>query len=305
MLELASPSFAIANGVLYALGDYGQGEGLYAFNAVTGPETLPLWVVPVDQLYYSCLDPRARLAVDGGLVYLACPASVYALLSVIDAASGTVLYQTQGDYRFVIANGGLYRTGWQYVAGPNWLLELGFYGWDFPVGLPAVDNGVAVWKIENDNHDDWTCIDTALLALRADDGSFLWERDNQDCDSSDPAAGGGVVYMVDHGNLLALNATNGTQLWSLPGGSLPVVAGAMGYAGCGSDLCAFTTADGKVVWRAPEGGWPVASANGVVYANGAFDVKTGRRLGGVSGIVADGMVYAGGYGWIGAYGPPK
>ncbi len=116
----------------------------------------------------------------------------------------------------------------------------------------------------------------------------------------------GVVYaVVDKGYLCAFNGRTGQQLWSLPGLGTPVIMGSMGYAACGADLCAFMTTVGKVVWTAPGGGSPVAAANGVVYANGTYDAKTGRRLGDVSGVVANGMVYSGGGSSITAYGPPN
>ncbi len=311
--------FAIANGMLYAWGDFGLGQGLYAFNAITG-DPQPIWLVTPNQLefnYGSCMDyPGNRIAVDKGVVYLACPyiQAVYGWIFAINAANGAIEGQFQGDRVFTIYNGGLYRSGWQYVAGPGWLFEdyeLGFNYDTFqsgyfgsPVSHASVDNGVALWNYQG--YLDWQGYQRpgGMLAMNAEDGSVLW-LGNRGGDS-EPVAADGVAYLVLDGSLVALNEKDGTQLRSLSGLGAPVIGGGMGYASCGEDLCAFNALNGKAAWRAPGGGSPVALANGVVYANGAFDARTGRKLGAVGGIVANGMVYVSdGFGFIFAFGLPK
>jgi PQQ-like domain len=312
--------FAIANGMLYAWGDFGLGQGLYAFNAVTG-DPQPIWLVTPDQLEFtngSCTDPGTRLAVDKGVVYLACPyIHFYGWIFAINAANGAIMNQFQGDLVFTIYNDGLYLSGWQYVAarGPHidWIFEdweLGFnydtnhFGFGSPVSHASVDDGVALWNYQG--FPDWQGYQHpgGVLAMNAEDGSVLWYG-NPGGDS-EPVATDGVAYLVLDGNLVAFNEKDGTQLRSLSGLGAPVIGGGMGYASCGGDLCAFNARNGKAVWRAPAGGSPVALANGVVYANGAFDAKTGRKLGGVGGIVANGMVYGSdGVSVILAFGLPK
>ena len=287
--------FAVANGMMYLVGDYGQGAGVYAFDAITG-DRQPTWFIGFDNLDSSCLDPKTRLAADKGIVYLACPYWVaYGWVFVINATAGTIEQQGQGDVVFTPADGVLYLTGWQYVAArklpwDGWITELYMIP-TVPYGLAAVDEGVATWNTQTVDYLDWHCIDTSVFSFSAADGSILWRRRFDECGRPGPVARDGVVYAVGDGNLIALDAKDGTQLWSLAGFGTPVLGVGTGYAACGEDLCAFTLGTGKVVWRAPGGGSPVALANGVIYANGAFDAKTGRRVGGVSGIVANGMVY--------------
>ncbi len=312
--------FAIANGMLYSWGDFGLGPGLYAFNAITG-NPQPIWVVRLDQLAFergTCLDPRTSLAVGSGIVYLACPMSPYGWVFAINATTGVIERPgMQGDFVFTPADGVLYLTGWQYVAARNfyqpvdWLFELGYldhcldYFFCAPNGFAAVDKGVAGWNYDMLLPPNWEYYGSGFLAMNAEDGSVRWNR-NPGGDNV-PIAAGGAFYLVQSGNLVALNEQDGTQLWSLPGTGAPVISGAMGYAGCGADLCAFTTANGKVQWRTKGGGSPAAVANGVVYANSAYDAKTGKLLGGApGGIVANGMVYwSDGYGVIFASGLPK
>jgi len=239
-------------------------------------------------------------------------------LTVIDAAGGTImsqrdLYCTPGDgYAFcplTVYNGGLYLTAWQYVNGPDWGFELGLIPeclpsdvYCAPDRLASVHNGIALWNYNK----LWPCMGSGLLALNAAAGSFAWNTDFSDCDRPEPVAANGVVYAVGDGYLYAFVERTGQQLWRLPGVGKPVIMGTLGYAACGQDLCAFNTLVGKVKWTAASGGAPVAAANGVVYANGgAYDAKTGLRRAGVSGIVANGMVYASD-GWsITAYGPRR
>ncbi len=310
----SSPYFAVANRILYTVGDYGLGPGLYALDAITGPASI-WWVVPIDLLDDSCFRPEARLAVDHWSVYLGCGGSFY----VIGAFNGAILYRDHFE-PFTVADGALYGTGWQYVTGwqlftgPRWLFEINLMpgcldelNFCTPSGFSVMDNGVPVWRYSVSYYQGG--YGAGLFAVNASDGSPLWNFQFDGSCQDELTAANGVLYAVCNGSLNAF----GEQSWSLPGLGRPVITGAAGYAACGPpacltckpDLCAFSTSAGILKWRASQGGAPVAAANGVVYAKGAYDAKTGRRLGSVSGIVANGMVYVYDGSRITAYGLQK
>lgn len=316
--------FAVANGILYGFGiDYYTGQqNLYAVRETPGRPFLPVWMIPVDQFNDSCwnnfYDFRSRLTVDGGLVYLGCYSHGY----VIDASSGVILGEGL-PYPVTVYNGGLYGNGWQFVWGPGWLYEINQLGeclpniFCAPQGFASVNNGVAVWNYTRSYEAEY--IGSGLLALNAADGSYFWHILFNEVRRPEPVVANGAVYAVGDGYLSAFNAKNGQRLWWLQGLGRPIIevaggkASALGYAACGQDgqdLCAFTLATGKIMWTASGGGTPLAAANGVVYANGAYDAKTGHWLGSVtsgmvSGFVANGMVYVSDGGSIAAYGPRR
>jgi outer membrane protein assembly factor BamB len=59
-------------------------------------------------------------------------------------------------------------------------------------------------------------IDGSVYALNATNGSILWSQSYGSDSASSPAVINNVVYMsLDNGTLYALNATNGAQIWSV------------------------------------------------------------------------------------------
>ena len=120
-----SPAFAIANGILYVFAlDYYGNPWLYALSATGGPASVPKWMIPADQFDSGCWvagkNTHAQLMVEGGLVYVYCGLDSDQLY-VIDAASGTIISQSDVySFGITLYHGGLYRTGWQWVAGPGW-----------------------------------------------------------------------------------------------------------------------------------------------------------------------------------------
>ncbi len=135
---------------------------------------------------------------------------------------------------------------------------------------------------------------------------------------SSPAVADGVVYVGSgNGDVYALDAATGAELWSYAtssgagkaGASSPAVADGVVYVGSDSGVYALSAATGAVLWN---GGPAFAAAsptvaNGVVYTGSAFrqiyalSAATGAVLwsyatGGAvasSPAVANGVVYTG------------
>ena len=131
---------------------------------------------------------------------------------------------------------------------------------------------------------------------------------------SSPAVVNGVVYVGPlDGNVRALNASTGAQLWSYATGgentfSSPAVANGVVYVGS-DKLYALNASTGALLWSYATGSYVASSpavANGVVYVGGgdgnvyALNASTGAQLwsyadGGAlsSPAVANGVVYVG------------
>jgi len=117
-----------------------------------------------------------------------------------------------------------------------------------------------------------------------------------------------VYFGAYDGNVYALNAATGTQLWSfatgLPVQSSPTVANGVVYIGAGTSLDALNATTGALLWSYPTSDivkCVPAVANGVVYVIGfqiyAINATTGSLvwsgLNYVAGspVVANGIVY--------------
>jgi len=150
------------------------------------------------------------------------------------------------------ANVGTLTIKWQ-VATPN------------PMGhSPVLVNG----SLYSDNY-----------AFNAATGAVLWQ--NELAISSPPTVVNGVEYvgggMFPSNFLYAVNATNGTILWSYPVGnyvySAPNVVNGVVYFGCDDDnLYALNAATGALLWKYTTQSYIDASpavANGVVYIGSA------------------------------------
>jgi outer membrane protein assembly factor BamB len=132
---------------------------------------------------------------------------------------------------------------------------------------------------------------------------------------SSPAVANGVVYVgSDDGNVYALDAKTGANLWSFAtggGASSPAVVDGVVYVGSDDDnLYALDAATGNELWSFATGSYVESSpavANGIVYVGSdddnvyAIDAKTGaKRWTFTTGdpvsnspAVADGVVYIG------------
>lgn len=144
-----------------------------------------------------------------------------------------------------------------------------------------------------------------------------WTANTGDQVYSSPAVVGGVVYDASYnGDVYALDASTGAQLWITPTGtsiedSSPTVAGGVLYIGSSINsgrLYALDANTGAILWSVSPGGSINASPvvdNGKVFVGSgdgsmyAFDTSTGSELwaaptgGGSSAAVVNGVVYAG------------
>lgn len=313
LVEYQAAPLLVANGMLYYVGTWeGSEESIFAVDQASGAL---VWSFALDQFpAETCSEMGNLMAVDRGMLVGTCPAQNLWATFGIDATTGEIRFMRA--VRAAAAGGVLYGDTYgminesvfaeKFDGSELWsfkifnLYQCGYNFLCYTDGLPAFNVDTAVWSISGP-----PCY-RSLLAMNAPDGIMRWQSDwIPSCNIQEPTASAVAVYTVADGTLYAFDMSSGKQLWSQPGLGRPIVTGEMGYADCGADLCAFKTADGKLLWTAPDGGKPVAAANGVVYANGAFDARTGRRIGSVSGIVANGMVYTNDGFVITAYGPHK
>jgi outer membrane protein assembly factor BamB len=161
---------------------------------------------------------------------------------------------------------------WSYTKKP--LLE-----------FPPVYAGGKLYLVNNNG---------TAVALDADTGKVLWEREVGQLNASSPAYHKGRLYIVnlEPGHILKLDAKTGRTIWkrNLPGRaeSSPLVLGRTVYFGCENGyLYALSTGRGNIRWATPLGG-PVKAApafrDGVLYVGdyggymNAVNAKTGKLV---------------------------
>ena len=138
-----------------------------------------------------------------------------------------------------------------------------------------------------------------LYALKAQDGSPLWEYRVRNSVKNTIVAAGGVVLAQDvEGWLYAIDAQSGTLAWEkkLPTPGLPaliegiVASGDTVFAGTGKSLTAFEAATGRELWRNNDWNSREGTTSTLTLGNGvlvtgsqwnalfANDARTGRML---------------------------
>ncbi|WP_316753890.1 protein kinase domain-containing protein [Streptomyces herbicida] len=156
---------------------------------------------------------------------------------------------------------------------PKWQQTLGDHGYSIPVLLG--DHVLVVMG----------STDAGGLRCVAPDGSERWLVTTPAGPTGIPLVAGGVVYTGSYGDrLLALEATDGSMKWSVPGGAdvtVSVLAGTTLLADSAPGLQGFRSTDGKRLWRNPDSSpanpvpgnrsVAVATENGGVYALRAAD----------------------------------
>ncbi len=159
--------------------------------------------------------------------------------------------------------------------------------WDFPsepvYSFPAVAIGMVYF----------TSVDGSLYALNASTGSKIWNYIGlSGQDSSSPTVSNGHVYIgttygSGNGNVICLNALNGTEIWKHPiptGTSSPAVAYGCVYIVSNSNIYAFNVSTGSLLWNVTGGGGQSpAVAGGTVYVSCSYNIyalnaSTGAKL---------------------------
>jgi outer membrane protein assembly factor BamB len=230
---------AVADGNVY----FGSNdENVYAVNASTGSLA---WSFPATNTV------GASPAVYNGNVYIADDnAIVYAL----NTASGTQNWSDNLTYSCSVGtiSSRLVRPP-QYVGSQT-------------VSSPSVSDGVVFIGYNN-----------SVYALHGETGATIWsaQLSDQSCGvPSSPAVANGVLYIGSQdNNVYALNARNGTILWSYttggPIGSSPAVANGVVYVGSDDgNIYALNASTGALIWNFPTGSDIVSSpavANGTLY----------------------------------------
>ena len=255
----------VFNNVLYV----GSGQSVYALDAKAG--TL-LWK------YDTTGAIATGATVADGLVYIGSFSSGYTIYA-LDAKTGALRWQrTPGN-----------------SGTPTVVNGLVYFGSDDDLYALNAVSGAVVWHaslagIVNDavavfNNTVYASTNNDLSALNAFTGAVLWTARPQGgaAFQSSPVVGAGAVYVGagasfrSQGPLLySFNATNGSLLWSWPGGeggygaitNLALANGVL-YFSDGSDidaLVAFSSADGSYLWeyQYAAGVAPII-ANGTVY----------------------------------------
>jgi eukaryotic-like serine/threonine-protein kinase len=278
-------------------------------------------------LWQATLDNavRSSITISGSTAYVGTMSgNVYAL----DAITGSTLWTYNTGTKIfttpTVANGMVYvgsADNWNYYA-----LNAadGSLAWSFHTGGGTFSSVTVVNNIAYIGSTDKN-----MYALDANNGNTIWTFTSAGEIRDSPAVVDGVIYFgcfvgstdVGSGNLYALNAATGTEIWSSPTGdsdtysnSCPAVVGGVVYVGSTDHhLYAFKASDGTQIWNFPTPAKVSSSPavhNGIVYVGCesgdfyAINAATGTQVwtakaGGIiysSPAIADGVVYVGGYG---------
>jgi len=282
---------AVANGVVFVgSNDY----NITAWNATTG---IMLWN------FTTADDVGSSPAVANGIVYVASAnwggitndVNFYAL----DAITGQQVwnYSIYSEPSSpAVVDGVVYVTD---LGGNVYALNAASGGkiWSGYTGLmamgasPAVANGTVYFTGGSFNPNSVT-----IFALNATDGTTRWQQTYDGWTQSTPAIENDRLFVTRGYNLTAINAMDGTIIWSNvtdtdPTATIqssPAVAGGMVYVGSNDgNLYALDAATGIKIWNFTTGGAILSSpavANGVVYVGSnddnvyALDAATGAKL---------------------------
>jgi outer membrane protein assembly factor BamB len=249
---------------------------------------------------------RGSVAVGGGVVY----ASTWSgFLHALDATTGESIW-----IQDIFGNA---------TASPAITGRSVFVGTDRGLAALARQTGAVQWRNPDAGGDSSPAIGGGVIysgnnAIAVETGETLWTAPIDSSVSSSPAVAGGMVFIGDwDGNVHALDAEDGTVLWTthvglIVGGSVAAVDGyAYGTArGFDGGIFALDARTGALIWQVPGyqpsfGDTSPAIADGIVYAGDgegtmyAVDASTGRARWSTaldwslspSPAVANGVVY--------------
>lgn len=159
--------------------------------------------------------------------------------------------------------------------------------WTFPIdGVAGTPRPVAASR-RVFAHD----MDSTFYAVDPETGEGVWSRDIED-PSGSPAVADGVVVVIRHGEVVAVDAEDGSDLWAGPEGhaghfwSSPVVHAGIAYVPFDLSLFALDLRDGSVRWKHTTGhettGTPGLVGDTVFYGDAdtylyALDAATGEE----------------------------
>ncbi len=236
-------SMVYDSGAIYFGYSNGGGGGSEYFVAVDAKTGSPLWT-------YGTGGPNtagyATVAVGDGLVYVGCNGNGFNGVCALNQSNGTLAWS---------ANIGT--NSLAFSVGKKLLFVNAYF--EYEVIALDVSTGSTVWTFATDGSDFPAAVaknvvyargsDYELNALNAKTGALIWSGTPQNITSS-PSLANGVIYVGQAGSnwpaASAFDASDGTLLWSSPGGAgygyvSPIVANGTLYianAPCGA-ICAY------------------------------------------------------------------
>jgi len=159
--------------------------------------------------------------------------------------------------------------------------------WTFPIDGVSGTTRPVVTSTRVFTHD----MDATFYAVDSETGEGVWSRAIDEPRGS-PAVGNGVVVLIREGEVLALDAENGTTLWTGPDGHAglfwgsPIVHEDVAYVPIDLSLVALDLGDGNVRWTHTTGhettGTPARVGDTVFYGDTdtylyALDSATGEE----------------------------
>ena len=232
------------------------------------------------------------ITIAGGVTYAGADGTVYAL----STDNGTMLWHSRIDGAVgdqpVVAGGVVYVTASTEITATLYALRAsdGSQLWHFssngPVAPVALDGGISVgpalYALIVANGVVYVGVQgDKVLALRAGDGTLLWQFSDHLIGLRPPQLVDGVVYVaaandVQQGNVYALRASDGRLLWHYKTGAFlsetTVIDTAAYVTSQDGMLIALRTSDGHQLWQRALGGgnlgtiWQqIQALNGVLY----------------------------------------
>ncbi|MFF9276175.1 protein kinase domain-containing protein [Streptomyces griseosporeus] len=223
--------------------------------------------------------PCAAVSPDGTTVYIG---GINGTLHAVTAAGAKRWSVRLGDETStpVATAAGVFCLAWEndrglrklHALGPDgtrrWERTLGDNGYDRPLLL---DDHLLV-ALGNTDAGGLRCV--------AADGSTRWTATTPAGPTDTPLVAGGVVYTGCFGDrLLALDASDGRRLWSVPGGidvGGPVLVGTTLVADSGGELNrhGFRSRDGRLLWEKEVSSGPLVAGDdalAVAVSGGTFE----------------------------------
>ncbi|GHF91398.1 protein kinase domain-containing protein [Streptomyces griseosporeus] len=223
--------------------------------------------------------PCAAVSPDGTTVYVG---GVNGTLHAVTAAGAKRWSVRLGDETStpVATAGGVFCLAWENDRGLRKLHALGADGtrrWERTLGDNGYDRPLLL-----DDHILVALGNTDAGGLRcvAADGSTRWTATTPAGPTDTPLVAGGVVYTGCYGDrLLALDASDGRRLWSVPGGidvGGPVLVGTTLVADSGGvrNRHGFRSRDGKLLWEKEVSSGPLVAGDdalAVAVSGGTFE----------------------------------